>query len=615
MKKISLLILLTVAMLGCRKEEIIETDNRSDSEILVLNFTDNDVIKGRMRIKLKEEPAGSIAVRSVNGQTSTGIKALDASASTIRITHMERTFPPAGQFEERTRKEGLHLWYDIWYSEEVAATRAVSQVSVLDGIEIAAPIMKVVSTACPPQPGFVNTVTRNSDTSFNDPTLSQQWGFINQGTSSWQKAGADIRLSEVWAQYNGNPNVIVAIVDGGIDVNHPDLKANLWINPKEIPNNGKDDDNNGYVDDINGYNFVSQSATITPHRHGTHVAGTVAAVNNNGIGVCGIAGGNGLANSGVKLMSCQMLEHPQNSYYTDKIANNTSATIKYGADNGAVISQNSWGYSHAADDYIDPADKAAIDYFVKYAGCDNNGNQLPNSPMKGGVVLFAAGNTSSSSPGMAAPANYEKVLGVAAIGADYKKPGYSNFGEYIDICAPGGIENGEKGIYSTTIAQFGYYEYRYGTSMACPHVSGTAALVIEKHGVGKQGFTARQLEEILLTSAYSLDEYNPQYIGKLGSGCVDASKALNAQITDNQPFALITNPVTDNQLAFRVDMELAGKAEVRIYNSMGNKVLQKSIVTQRFVATTIDINRLATGYYSLEYQCNGNKQKANFIKY
>ena len=260
-------------------------------------------------------------------------------------------------------------------------------------------------------------------------------------------------------------------MDGGVQVDHPDLVDNIWVNEGEIPGNGIDDDGNGYIDDINGYNFMYDSGKLTPMKHATHVAGIIAASGNNGKGIAGIAGGNGTAGSGVKLMSTQVLGATS--------SNNTAAAIKYGADNGAVISQNSWGYNTTTTSvsYIDPADKAAIDYFIKYAGCDNDGNQLPDSPMKGGIVIFAAGNDNVSNPGTASPADYDAVVSVAAIAPDYTKASYSNYGSYIDISAPGGNLNGNGMVYST-IHNSSYGDMS-GTSMACPMVSGVAALVIQ----------------------------------------------------------------------------------------------------------------------------------------
>lgn len=376
--------LLSVSLLySCHQEE--EISLPTDGPVInlaELGLSENDVVQGRMRIKLKEEPAGNLSEKSIEGGISARIKMIGRSASALKITRMERTFPHAGKYEERTRREGLHLWYDVWYSEDVSVARATGEVSVLEGIEIAAPVVKVRSL------GADEPVWRAVD--FNDTFIAKQWYLENPGTESWQQLGADIRVADAWKKCTGDPRIIVAVMDGGVQVDHPDLVDNIWVNEGEIPGNGIDDDGNGYIDDINGYNFMYDSGKLTPMKHATHVAGIIAASGNNGKGIAGIAGGNGTAGSGVKLMSTQVLGATS--------SNNTAAAIKYGADNGAVISQNSWGYNTTTTSvsYIDPADKAAIDYFIKYAGCDNDGNQLPDSPMKGGIVIFAAGNDNVS---------------------------------------------------------------------------------------------------------------------------------------------------------------------------------------------------------------------------
>ena len=436
---------------------------------------------------------------------------------------------------------------------------------------------------------------------FNDPDLSKQWYFDNPGTESWQREGADIRLVDVWKQYNGNPAIIVAVVDGGINQEHPDLQDNLWTNPGEIPKNGIDDDGNGYIDDVHGYNFVDDNAILVPHRHGTHVAGTIGATNNNETGISSIAGGNGTPGSGVKLMSCQILKSLTST--GGEVASDPfiAAAIKYGADNGAVISQNSWGYAvgtgRNTSSYINPVHKEAIDYFIKYAGCDNNGEQLDGSPMKGGIVLFASGNANTSDPRIAAPADYDKVVAVAAIEADYRKASYSNYGTYMDISAPGGALNGDGRIWSTTTKLAGNYEYLAGTSMACPLVSGVAALVIEKYGVGKKGFTPETLKEILYQSAYDLDEYNPRYTGQLGHGCVDATAALKIDVSNLHPFTLKSNQVTDNTLIFSVSSSMAGyvhrmqgggfKFQMKTQHLIANAIIQSQFsITSHTAAYT-----------------------------
>ena len=567
MKKIVFFFLMTILIASCHQEELSSVPDEPEGKQPVFDLSEEEVLQDCIYVKLKEEPAGEVRVRSIGNTVTTGVKVLDRAASSLKIERMERTFPYAGKFEERTRKEGLHLWYNVWFSKETSATRAATEVAFLDGIETAVPVPKIVSRATPETAWSLYGV-RTGEWLFNDPDLSRQWYLDNPGTESWQKKGADIRLFDVWKQYNGNPAVIVAVVDGGINQEHPDLQDNLWTNPDEIPGNGMDDDGNGYVDDIHGYNFVDDNATLVPHRHGTHVAGTIGATNNNGTG----------------------------------------------------ISQNSWGYAATragrnASSYINPVHKEAIDYFIKYAGCDNKGEQLDGSPMKGGIVLFASGNANTSDPRIAAPADYEKVVAVAAIEADYRKASYSNYGTYTDISAPGGSLDGDGRIWSTTTERSNNYEYLAGTSMACPLVSGVAALVIEKYGVGKKGFTPEALKEILYQSAYDLDEYNPRYAGQLGHGCVDAAAALEIDVSNLHPFILKSNQITDNMLIFSVSSSMSGNGKLILYNGIGSKVLDLHLKLEAASLHAVDITKLSAGYYTLVYQAKGMEIREKFIKY
>lgn len=379
----------------------------------------------------------------------------------LGITSMKRIFPHAGRFEARTRAEGLHRWYRVSYDPSMPVTKASEGLASIDGIEIVEPVRNVRNTAV-----------------FNDPKLPQQWHYFNDGSlDKSHAAGADVNVVPVWESYTaGNPDVIVAVVDGGIDTEHEDLAANY----------------------AGGFNFVRGTKKIVAHDHGTHVAGTVAAVNNNGKGVSGLAGGDAAARqAGVKLLSCQIFEHNPDDPHKDFSADGADA-IKWGADNGAVISQNSWGYVYETAEEQAAAKipshlKAAIDYFIKYAGFDENGVQT--GPMAGGVVVFAAGNDSREHDPVG---KYDPVIAVGSIGPDFKRADYSNYGDWVDIAAPGGSIHYPQGEVLSTLPG-NRYGYMQGTSMACPHVSGVAALVVS-HFAG-QGFTNTTLKDKLLKGA------------------------------------------------------------------------------------------------------------------
>lgn len=543
MKKIlgTLLLIGIPFLCSCSRQEVDFGDaDRQHEQHATLQ--DSRMADGIIRVKLSEKLAETATVtENASGKLRSSDAGLDAFFRSIGATSFTRVFPDAGEYEERSRREGLHLWYDVTFGESGSTLRAASEASTVEGIEITEKLYypTLPKYKVKPIPTMSESALRSAS-GFNDPGLSRQWHYHNDGSIYHSVKGADINLFEAWKITTGKKNVVVAIVDGGIDIEHPDLKDNLWINEKEQRGvTGKDDDSNEYIDDMHGFNFVSNTSQITPHSHGTHVAGTVAARNNNRKGVAGIAGGDGTPDSGVRLMSCQIFEHGDDG--KDKSATNMAAAIKYGADNGAVISQNSWGYGYPGPEVLSPSLAAAIDYFVKYAGCDKDGNQRPDSPMKGGVVIFAAGNEYLDY--IAYPAAYPSAVAVAAMAPDFTVSDYSNRGDWVDIMAPGGSDWYPGGEVLSTVPD-GKYGYMAGTSMACPHVSGIAALVVSEYGGA--GFTNEELRNRLVNSVRteSIDEYNPKYRGRLGNGYIDAAKAL-APKGNTPPDAVATPMVSD----------------------------------------------------------------------
>lgn len=493
---------LAFAMLfaSCVREELeVEQPDKSETPQVEKGL----YVPGEMNVKFSEELTAMIEEDLALGKLQTKSSELNMIFDELGVTSVKRLCDHGGEYEPRMRAEGLHRWYRVTFSEKESHTKAVENFAHMSGVDIAEPVRQIV---------------RKDFTGYNDAYLSDLWAFDN--------GEYDINVKPVWQNYTtGNPNVIVAVMDGGVDISHEDLKDNC---------------SDKYINTTGG-------ARPDPEFHGTHVAGTIAAVGNNGKGVVGIAGGDYAAGQkGVKIMSCQILsEQPGRS-------GNFYNAMVYAANNGAVISQNSWGYDYDLDGdgaltgsemvmalnaTIQESDKQAVDYFIKYAGVDSNGNQRANSPMKGGIVVFAAGNDGIAN---GAPANYDAVIAVGAMSRNGGRASFSCYGDWVDVCAPG-VE-----ILSTTPDG---YEYSQGTSMACPHVSGVAALVLSY--CGGQGFTNEMLWEKIVNSTNTSAVPKSYKIG----GLLDAHKAIEYG-RDVEPGEIrnLTVEAVSNNIDFSVEV-------------------------------------------------------------
>lgn len=345
----------------------------------------------------------------------------------------------------------------------------------------------------------------------NDPFYtsgSRLWGLYSDdsgsptgpsGTTNPFGSAAEV----AWrAGHRGSGTVVIGVIDEGLQVNHPDLAANVWVNTREVAGDGIDNDNNGYIDDINGFDFFNNDSTVydgTSDDHGTHVAGTIGGVGNNAIGVAGVAWN-------VKMISAKFLG-PGGGYTSDAVRALDYLTALKNSGVNIVATNNSWGgggYSSALHAAIIRSANAGI-LFVAAAG--NNGAN------NDGAAYYPA-NYSTLVPASGQPAStFESVISVAAIASNGALASFSNYGAtQVDIGAPGVAIN-------STLPGNTYGAYS-GTSMATPHVAGGVALL----AASNPNWTAKNIRDALLTSA----KPTPSLVGRTATGGrLDLAAALN----------------------------------------------------------------------------------------
>ncbi len=565
--------LLSACTADLENQQIAVGKNPIDAKIL---NSSNGCVGGAIIVRFNSSAESRLAECATrSGATRTGVSGVDAVLDGVNGCAVEPIFIVTEKNREKVYAGGYHLWYELRFDESsdmehVAAELAkVGEIAVVEYVK---PIKRISNPKVITSDNIElleSTRATIQTLPFNDTYNQYQWNLNNLGDKSKVKispaynseglsepvAGADVNVVPAWKLCKGDPSIVVAVLDEGVMNTHEDLANNIWVNKTEL--NGRadfDDDSNGYKDDVYGFNFSTLKGTITWNNqgdsgHGSHVAGIIAAVNDNGIGVSSIAGGSGKGD-GVKLMSIQIFN---GSYGVT--ATNMSRAMQYAADNGAHILQNSWGYLSAEAEsspnnpsgpgndrnykYLFSAEAAAIDYFVKNGGSEDG-------PIDGGLAIFAAGNSGASLPSY--PAAYEPCVAVASFSPSLHPAYYTDYGIGTDVVAPGGESIYEYGsVLSTVPAKYAtsgtkYYAMMQGTSQACPHVSGVAALGLSyAKQLGKR-YTAKEFRSMLLASTHSMDPYltgtlsfkygkqyyvdYPSYKGKLGAGYIDAYKLL-----------------------------------------------------------------------------------------
>lgn len=542
-----MLVAASVLGISCSQKEPVLTSEQESLQTKLVGNIYGEREEGTLLVKVTTDAQKGI---------SEGTMELDILASGLEEASVEPLFPVNTRKDQTAVRHGLDRWYTVKFDCPVeAAAEKLATNGHIQAIEYNTLVESTHDADVSVEyiPVAKTKAQATSSLPFNDPKLDVQWNLINTGDKSIAEnavEGADVGVKDAWKLTAGDPRIIVAVLDQGIMTTHEDLKDNLWKNPSEFNGqDGKDDDENGYKDDKHGYNFAENKGkpyVKSGGDHGTHIAGTIAATNNNGKGVSSIAGGTGNGD-GVRLMSCQIFKTDGSKASKSMVAK----AFHYAADHGASIVQCSYGES--TEDFASDQEYRnefsveydALQYFLDPANANCEA-------LETNIAVFASGNYNS--PASLYPGALEGCISVTAFGPDFLPGGYSNYGAGCDIAAPGGdiVKNDINApcmILSTGVSGdfTPGYVYKYGTSMACPHVSGVIALGMSYAlKLGKK-FSKEDFISRLMTSTNDIDSYltgptmkyfveGNKYVeidvfpkkGKMGAGAVDAWKFLMA---------------------------------------------------------------------------------------
>lgn len=386
-----------------------------------------------------------------------------------------------------------------------------------------------------------------------------------------------INAMSAWDISTGTKDVILAIVDNAVLIDHEDLVGNLWVNPDDTEN-GLDEDLNGYADDVNGYDVSDLdnnprppvgTTDFSPFVHGTHCAGISAATTNNGKGISSIG-----YNLSIMSVKCA----PDLS--TGNILPQAYEGVQYATMAGADVISMSWGSS----------------------GSSITGQTIIlNAASRGIVLVAAAGNDNVSSNHF--PAAYANVIGVGSTDAADLKSSFSNYGSYIDVMAPG------SGIYSTLAGSNSSYGNLSGTSMACPLVAGLAGLLLSSEPM----LTPIQVEERIKDGCDDISAMNPGFDGQLGAGRINAFRTMQPSTVGQDEklvdalFNIYPNP-SNGLFSLDFDSDL-NHQQGSIYNLQGAKVFSFELNQN-----SLDLTKLQSGIYLLQLDAIPEKRQKLVIQ-
>lgn len=552
--KILLFVLVAAFVMGCTDDfDNPRGENESSTEHKIISRSQG-AEQGMLAIKLTHNDPSDQELRS----------ALDK----IEATGIRRLFHDH-KYEQELTAAGLDLWYKVSFNPQSDLRTTAKELSKAGSVSLVEFMHKPLKPRVNRSPLSSSPApTRSELPPTNDPLYCKQWNLKCEDYTSpegwvWSHL-ADINIEPAWEICSGDESIVVAVLDEAVQSDHPDLEANIWHNPDPEESQWLHGANFCTPKDEPIELYWSYRNGFTDHpSHGTHVAGSIAAVNGNMVGIAGIAGGKD-GSGGVKIMSCQVFSN------RDEVEEAIANAYIWAANRGALIAQCSFGYDYTLSEsdwkrnYGYEVD--AIDYFINHP--------RPNSPINGGLVIFAAGNDGNSTlrgekigDYRYAPGCYEPTIAVAATTPSCLPACFSCYGNWIDISAPGGDSDYtnealdiDGKILSTTLTTDRSYGNMEGTSMACPQISGVAALGLSYAAKLGKSFTTEEFRDMLLSSTNHIDNFfvgsrttrgfnyskftfedvvinHEDYKGKMGGGLVDAFKML--MFVENTPIITV----------------------------------------------------------------------------